>query len=409
MVPDFVALADRHTCASAFESSALSELQRCVGFEAGFFLVFGQEDHLTSSGFGPGATQNLRNRSGLYAKELAPVRRVALARRGVALDTEVLGESRVQARYFREVAQSVGGRHGLLAYLQRGGVPYGMVTLGRAGREFSRAEQERVESQLGALSVARAAYGVPWTPRPLLPGARGGVVARFRGSQTLSSVSLATGELVVRDRKIWREMVAREEGRELVWTRVRRADPRESGWPYADLMQLAFVDAKTHRRALAIGCGGGVSVQKLASLRPGIEIDVVETEPMVAAYAQEFFGLGQIPGVTVHVADGLEFVRRAPTASQDVILIDAFDARAFVEGFAQPSFLAQAARVLTKGGALACNLIDRLSGGVVWPRFVAAAERFFGRVRLVPVVETFESFSPHAERNIVVLASQTEG
>jgi predicted O-methyltransferase YrrM len=408
MTPDFVELAHQNDSIKGFESAALAALQRSVGFDAAFFLVVGQEGHLTTCGLGSQAVENLVRRSRDYAAELAPVKRAALATRGVAVDTDVLGERRVRrSRYFREVAKSVSGRHGLLAYLRKGSQPFGLVMLGRSRGGFSAAEVANVETSLPILSLARLSFAVPWRSTPFESQAAEGFLSRMSGRVPveLASTPLGDGHVVVRDTKSWREMVAKTGSAELVWTRASLKNPSSSGWPYTDLFHLAAAQARTKRRALFIGCGGGVSIRQFAEAYPGIEIDVLEKEPVVAELATRCFGIAEIPQVRLHIADGADFVRHSPRATWDMVIVDAFDRKSFDQAFAKPAFLADTARVLTPGGALACNLIDVLTGGTDLPAIVTAAKKSFERVRLVPVVELDEAFSPFAPRNVVVVAS----
>lgn len=407
MAPDFVTLAHQHDGVRGFEAAVLDEFQRTVGFDAAFVLVGGQEAHLSASGLGAEAIEKLKLRAGTYGAELAPVKRVALAGRGVAVDTDVLGERAVyRSRYFRDVARSVSGRHGLLAYLRKGSQAYGLVMLGRSRGGFSRGEVETVEKCLPTLSLARASFAVPWTAGRIQPGvSRGGALFSSRVSE-LARVPLSEGDLVVRDRRGWREMVAGSSSAELVWTRVSVEDSARSGWPYADLFHLALARAPARRRVLVIGCGGGVSVRQLAQTYPGVQIDVVESEPVVAELARRFFGVGDVPQVRLHVADGHAFVKGAPSLSWDAVIVDAFDANSFVQGFADAKFLADARRVLNPGGAFGCNVIDSLTGGVALRRLLSAARKSFEDLRAIPVVELDETYSALDQRNIVVVGTR---
>lgn len=409
MTSDFIALAHQHDSISDFEQAVLAALQRSVGFDAAFLHMQGQEAHLAVSGFDASVVARLKNRSLHYASELEPVKRVALASRGVAVDSEVLGEREVRClHYFRDVAQSVSGRHSLLAYLRKGNQVFGLVMLGRSTSGFSNAELAKVEACLPTLSLARLSFAVPWVSGPLKSTGARGLLSRvaLKRSRELATTATADAELVVRDRHNWREMVARTGHAELVWTRVDRRDPAESGWPYVDLFHLAAVRARARRRALFIGCGGGVSMRQFAETYPGIEIDLVEKDPAVAQLATQYFGIGEVPHLRVHTGDGIEFVRRSSPASWDVIIVDVFDAASFDQRFAQTEFLTQARAALTQGGALACNLIDVLAGGATLSGFVRAAKKVFEQVRLMPVVELDEVFSAYAQRNIVVVATR---
>lgn len=405
---DFVGLAHEHESAHDFEAAVLERTERSIGFDAAFVLVAGQEQYLTARGLDLGVQEKLRKNSADYARELAPVKRAAQSARGVAVDTDILGERLVRAsRYHREIARSVAGRHSLLAYLSKGPQPFGLVMLGRGTRSFSHAELKAVESCLPTLSLGRAAFGLPWASTPLPDAASAGLLARMGlRERRLAETPLSDGKLVVRDRGRFREMVAHAGDAELVWTRADRATPSISGWPYADLFHVALARARARRRALLIGCGGGVSARQFAEVYPGLEIDVVESEESVIEMARTFFGLGEIPRLTLHVADGQEFVRQAPASSWDVLVVDAFTSTALADGFCEPAFLAAAKRALQPGGSLAFNLIGSLAGDGSIATFAKTAQRVFDSVRLVPVVDLNEDFSAQAARNVVVIATR---
>lgn len=170
---------------------------------------------------------------------------------------------------------------------------------------------------------------------------------RWYGNRPLACVALGEGEIIVRDRNGYREMVAR--GRETtVWTRCSLEEPTESAWPYIDLFHLAAALARSRRRVLFIGCGGAVALRQFAAVYPGIAMDLVEREPTVVALAQAWFGLDGIPGVTVHIDDGVAFVERALESTWDVAIVDAFDATELAKGLTQRAFFATLKRVLQR-------------------------------------------------------------
>jgi spermidine synthase len=407
MDADFVGLAQDSRGAAELEARALEEVGRRVGFDAAFFLTRGNERAATIVGLDERTTALARERGAVYALELMPVKRAALEARGVAVDTEVRGVHAVRkSRYYRELAATVRGEHTLAAYLRfRGQVVAGMM-LGRGGRGFSAHEVRLVESWLPALAVARAAHGLPWVPGPL-PAAPGSLLSKLGigvSARVLETARTAWGSITVRDRAGFREMVARSRGTELVWSRVSLEDSRRSGWPYVELLQLAPVLAKTNGRALFVGSGGGVALRQFASAHPGVAIDLVEREPAAIDLARRWFDLDSIPSLSVHLADGVDHVHRAPPASWDVIVIDVYDASSFQQDFATVDFLRAVHRALREGGALACNVIGTLGGQDAVAAFVTSARRVFDDVRLLPVVDPDEEFSRHALRNVVVVA-----
>ncbi len=411
MSMDFADLAQACTTSEAFEAGALELLGRRVGFDAAFFMVKDCERAPTILGLDAATAERAALQGAAYADELLPVKRAALAARGVAVDTDVCGVSHVRkTRYFREIASNVAGDHTLVAFVPWAGRIMASVMLGRAGRGFSSAEVGFMERLLPTLGVARAAFGVPWVAGPLSSPPRTLLERLGSGgaSRVLASVRTPSGELTVRDRVGFREMVARNAGSELVWSRVSLTDSRRSGWPYTDLLHLAPALAKSRRRALFIGSGGAVSVRQFAAVYPGMAIDVVERERAVIELAREWFDFAAIPGVTVHIAEGAAFVANAEKSSWDVVVVDAYDASSFAAEFSRRGFLLALREALRPGGAVACNIIGTLAERGEVAEFVRSARGVFDSVRVVPVVALDERYAVDALRNVVVVAVRAD-
>lgn len=407
---DVVGLAGEHGTAAAFEAALLDLFQRHIGFDVGFFSVKGQEASPTVVGLGDELVERAIRRGPRYFAELLPVKQAALRARGVAVDTRVLGEAAVrETAYHRELARAVGGRHSLMAYVPLRGRIVAAMMLGRCGAAFTDRDLLEVEARLSQIGVSRASYGLPLEVEPLEGSAQPGLLRRLGLSSrpsVLASESIAGATVEVRDRDGFREMVARESGAELVWTRARVDDPRESGWPYIELLHLAALQAKARRRALFVGCGGAVALRQFACTYPGLAIDVVEREAGVIELARAWYALDAIPGLSVHVADGAEFAERAPASSWDIVVIDAFDASDSTRALRQPRFFSAVHRVLRSGGALAVNVIGTLDGHGPVREVAELLSRRFHRVRVVPVMVADERYLPSALRNVVLVASK---
>lgn len=400
MIRDLVELAHEYTSAAAFEAGALALLRREIGFDVAFATTKGAEATPTTSGLDTAAVAQLVAGGETYARELAPVKRAALAARGVAVDTTVLGSRRVgRMRYHRDVAARVDGRHSLLAYVPWRGRIIAALMLGRTSGTFSEREIRRIERVLPTLGVARVGFGLP--PAPLSPPPPA-LVDRLglRRNRVIATADTGQGTLTVRDRDGFREMVAPGG---LVWTRAALADPSESGWPYIELFHLAAALARHRRRALFVGCGGAVALRQFARVYPGIHIDLVEREPAVIALANTHYDMRAIPNLTAHVADGVAFIENASPAAWDVIVVDAYDDADLAAPLSARSFFAAMGRALSPGGAMAFNVIGSLDGRGPLRRVMRAAGAELDALRLVPVMALDERCSPHALRNVVVI------
>lgn len=410
MTVDLVTLAHNYDNPEAFEAGVLAALEQTVGCDAAMFLVKGYEQYVTTLGLDATTPAKIAANGATYAQDLLPVKQAALAARGVAVDTEVCGINRVRrTSYYRDIMRTVNEKHSLLAYVPWRGRIVATLMLGRIGKGFSGQELTLLESLLPTLGVVRAGYGLPhfFAPLPSPPLVNPiRQLARSWGSGVLASAQTRCGTIVVRDRAGFREMVATNVGSELVWTRVALKDSTRSGWPYIDLLHLAPALAKHRRRALFVGSGGAVSVRQFAAAYPGITLDLVEHEPAVVEMARVWFGLDDVPHLTVHIAEGAAFIRTAQPSSWDIVVIDAYDASTFAHAFSDAKFLGVLRRVLRPGGAMACNVIGKLAGGGPVQTFVSAARTAFDTVRILPVVDPNEDYSSNALRNVVVVASR---
>jgi spermidine synthase len=404
-------LANECSAAASFEAAVLELLQDLVGFDVAFFSVKGEAASPTVVGLGAELVARAVQGGSSYERELLPVKQAALRANGVAVDTRVLGEAGVRrTAYHRDLARAVGGRHSLMAYVPLRGRVVAAIMLGRTGSTFTDREMAAVEALLPDLGVARASYGLPLVYEPLSLPSPPGWLRRFgslrRGVLAVERMGEATVE--VRDRNGFREMVARESGTELVWTRAKVRDPSESGWPYVELFHLAAIQAQSRRRALFVGCGGAVALRQFAKMYPGLAMDLVEREPRVIELARAWYDLDRIPGLTVHLGDGATFMAAAAKSRWDVVVIDAFDARDSTEPLRQPQFLSTLRGVLTHGGALAMNVIGTLDGRGPVRDVAECLASLFHRVRIVPVMQAGEEYAPSSLRNVVLVASKSE-
>jgi hypothetical protein len=391
--------------AAEFEQLALEYLGRAVGYDVAFMGMRGAS--MTSVGLAQDRIERALRQGSEYEAELAPLKQAALARRGVAVDTEVLGESRVrQTAYFRDLARPLGGKHSLLGYLVLRGRVIGSVMLGRTGGPFREDDVDRVAELLPALAVGRASYGLPVLARaPLRPASP--KVRWPWGEQVLARRVMGEIEVRVRDERGYREMVASDlcSGREMIWTRAGLDDGAKSGWPYIDLLHVAAGLARRRERVLFIGCGGAVGPRQFAVCYPGIEIDVVESEGHVIDLARSYYGLDDIPRLTVHHAEGVAFLE-GTSQSWDVIVVDAYQGDALGGGFSGVAFFRTLQKRLRPGGAFAFNVVGTLNGSGAVRSVVRAAASIFDDVRVVPVMTATERFDPSSPRNVVVVGVQ---
>jgi spermidine synthase len=408
MTFDPIAVAAEVSTAAEFEQRVLDFLVQSVGFDAAFIGLRG--GRATSVGIDPEQLSRALRPGNKYEVELAPLKRAALSARGVAVDTAVLGASRVrETAYFRDMVAPARGRHTLMGYFYLRGRVIGGLMLGRTGATFGPREIELVEGLLLQLSVARASFGLlglQSAPLPL-PKRRG--VRWPWADAVLARRATNECELLVRDRKGYREMVARHPltGREMVWSKASLHDPSRSGWPYVDLFHLAAGLARSRHSALFIGCGGAVGPRQFAAAYPGIHIDIVESDPTVLELARAFYALDDIPNIATHLVDGASFLETAAPCSWDVVIVDAYNADELASGLVTPAFFAKLRSALRSGGAMAFNVVGSLDGAEPVCGVVRAAAAEFEDVRVVPVMTPDENYNAGAIRNVVVIGTRS--
>src|SRR4051812_20310131 len=148
---------------------------------------------------------------------------------------------------------------------------------------------------------------------------------------------------------------------------LRHGDMDASYVDLGDLRHLEFdylrrmrdvVETVRARRVIHIGGAAGALARALAASGRDRRQDVVEVDPDVLAFAREHLGLRRAPGLRVRHADGRAFLASRRDGSADAILVDAFVGARVPRHLVTAEALADAARVLAPGGALAGNVVD---------------------------------------------------
>jgi len=154
----------------------------------------------------------------------------------------------------------------------------------------------------------------------------------------------------------------RDDGRELVQSRMDVTAPGTLLSPYAHSMFASYLYQPEPRRVLIVGLGGGAMVRFLAHHQPHLTIDAVEIDPAVVRLAGEYFGVRAGGTLRVVTADAVGYVG-AVEAPYDVIFMDAFlrpsndtDATGVPASLKTLAFLERLKQALAPGGVVAFNL-----------------------------------------------------
>jgi spermidine synthase len=77
------------------------------------------------------------------------------------------------------------------------------------------------------------------------------------------------------------------------------------------------------RRVAILGNAAGTTARALSAYYPTAAIDGVELDPAVSRVGRRYFGMGEIPRLTIHTADARPFLR-STRARYDLIVVDAY-------------------------------------------------------------------------------------
>jgi len=135
------------------------------------------------------------------------------------------------------------------------------------------------------------------------------------------------------------------------------ADPRHLEFDYLRRMR-DLVETLRARRVIHVGGAACALARALAATDRERRQEVVEVDRDVLAFAREHLGLRRAPGLRIRHGDGRAFLQTRREASADAILVDAFVGARVPRHLVSAEALADAARVLAPGGAMAVNVVD---------------------------------------------------
>ena len=224
------------------------------------------------------------------------------------------------------------------------------------------------------LAIALLAAGVAlvvWATSP----------AGALGEMEHEEVSAFSHIRVRRDGDVRALTFVRDNGQEVVQSRVNLSQPQALQSPYARAMFVSYLYQPHPRRVLIVGLGGGAMVRFLTHHEPQLQIDAVEIDPAVVRIADTYFGVRSGENVRVHTADAVAFVE-STTDRYDLILMDAFlrpssatDATGVPAGLKTLEFLGRLKQALAPGGVVAFNVNEHDS----MADDIAAVSTAFGR------------------------------
>ena len=181
---------------------------------------------------------------------------------------------------------------------------------------------------------------------------------------------------------------------------VKLDDPTFLHYPHEatqlDFVRRAAAEALGTPRLLVIGGGGYTLPRCVATLLPGVAIDVVEIDPGVTRVAYDRLGLDPALPITTFNQDGRQFLEDRPAGQPyAVVTLDA------VNDFAVPSHLLTrecneaVKRSLTPDGVYLVTVIDRLERGRLWKAVVHTLRESFAHVEVLSADADYDPAERH--------------
>jgi spermidine synthase len=124
----------------------------------------------------------------------------------------------------------------------------------------------------------------------------------------------------------------------------------------ASMARGALKYAKTPKRILSIGLGGGSVIGMLQKIYPDATIDAVDINPAMVMIANDYFGVVPNKNLHIHTMDGYDFIRKHPENTYDYVLLDAYQDRSIPDVFVGDDFIRALMRVNRDGAIVAINL-----------------------------------------------------
>ena len=160
-----------------------------------------------------------------------------------------------------------------------------------------------------------------------------------------------------------------------VQSAMRLKDPDSLELEYTRAMMAFQLFRRDPRDIALIGLGGGSIAKFIHRNLPNSNLTALEINPEVVAAARAYFMLPQDDErLSVITGDGAAFVHDNPD-SQDVLLVDGFDAKRIVDALASAEFYRACKTMLRPGGVAVFNL---WGSDEYYPRYFDRLSRAFG-------------------------------
>jgi spermidine synthase len=160
-----------------------------------------------------------------------------------------------------------------------------------------------------------------------------------------------------------------------VQSAMRLKEPYALDLEYTRAMMAFLLFRRNPRDIALVGLGGGSLAKYIHRHLPQSRLTALEINPEVVAAARAYFMLPPDDArLSVITGDGAAFVQENPD-SQDVLLVDGFDAKRIVDALASAEFYRACKSMLRPGGVAVFNL---WGSDEYYPRYFDRLSRAFG-------------------------------
>ncbi len=185
-------------------------------------------------------------------------------------------------------------------------------------------------------------------------------------------------------------------------SRMSVQEPLQGHFEYTEYFHLPWLWNTQITSVLMVGLGGASAQRAFEHDYPGVTVETVEIDPLVARVARDYFNFRESERQQLHLADGRVFLRRS-TARHDVIILDAYIGGRYGSSIPQHlatrEFFELVRDHLTTNGIVAYNVIGSVNG---WQADLVGAiyrtlNAVFPRVYLFPA---------RGSQNVVLIATK---